>query len=239
MTQKKVEDDIECVLCKAPVVPKKKWTTKTRIIAGLCGTVFVGSFAVTVPFLAPALRRVCLPYIPATPNQLRNIRQALHGRTGTLLDIGSGDGRVVIEASKLGFQSSGVELNYWLVLYSRLNSLRHKQWNRTKFYKQDLWKTDLSQYQNIVIFGVDTMMVPLERKFEEEITSDCCVLAARFPLPSWQPASVIGEGIDRVWIYVHPDHSEGYRLKHPTDTDQATSNEMGKRKKKFDIFELT
>lgn len=38
---------------------------------------------------------------------------------GKLLDIGSGDGRLVVEAARMGFKSTGVELNRWLVYYSR------------------------------------------------------------------------------------------------------------------------
>ncbi|VDN09161.1 unnamed protein product [Dibothriocephalus latus] len=53
------------------------------------------------PFLAPAFRRICLPFVPATPDQLRNVCELLRHaqgsgrRLGRVLDIGSGDGRVV------------------------------------------------------------------------------------------------------------------------------------------------
>lgn len=40
-------------------------------------------------------------------------------RSETLVDLGSGDGRIVIEAAKKGYSAVGYELNYWLVLYSR------------------------------------------------------------------------------------------------------------------------
>ena len=36
-----------------------------------------------------------------------------------MLDIGSGDGRLVVEAARMGFRATGVELNRWLVYYSR------------------------------------------------------------------------------------------------------------------------
>ena len=46
--------------------------------------------------MSPALRRICLPYVPATPSQISNVVLALKGRGGSVLDIGSGDGRIVI-----------------------------------------------------------------------------------------------------------------------------------------------
>jgi hypothetical protein len=48
-----------------------------------------------VPFVAPGLRKICLPFLPANPAQVQNVLKALRGRRGTLLDIGSGDGRIV------------------------------------------------------------------------------------------------------------------------------------------------
>ena len=68
------------------------------VIAGLSGAVVVGSVAALVPFVAPALRKTCLPYLPATPTQINNVMQALKGKAGTVLDIGSGDGRIVSKA---------------------------------------------------------------------------------------------------------------------------------------------
>ena len=42
---------------------------------------------------------------------------------GTLVDIGSGDGRLVVEAARMGFRATGVELNRWLVYYSRFENI--------------------------------------------------------------------------------------------------------------------
>ena len=67
------------------------------VAAGLFGLSAVGVSAVAVPFLSPALRRVCLPYVPATSSQIANVLQALshcHPKK-RILDLGSGDGRVV------------------------------------------------------------------------------------------------------------------------------------------------
>lgn len=35
--------------------------------------------------------------MPATSQQVQNILQALKGRSGSLIDLGSGDGRIVID----------------------------------------------------------------------------------------------------------------------------------------------
>ena len=40
------------------------------IIAGMVGGLGLGVTAITIPFLLPALRRVCLPFVPATTTQV-------------------------------------------------------------------------------------------------------------------------------------------------------------------------
>ncbi|PAV58031.1 hypothetical protein WR25_18800 isoform B [Diploscapter pachys] len=66
------------------------------IVVTLTG-VGIGITVATVPFVTPALRRVCIPYIPATDNQLANVRRALRASSARapLVDLGSGDGRVM------------------------------------------------------------------------------------------------------------------------------------------------
>lgn len=60
------------------------------------GGIAVGLSIICVPFVSPALRKYCLPYIPATNSQIENVFKALNGRKGKLVDLGSGDGRIVI-----------------------------------------------------------------------------------------------------------------------------------------------
>lgn len=89
-----------------------KLSTTGKILIGLTGTLcslcnfrnvikITGGAAVALsvicaPFVSPALRKHCLPYIPATNEQVKNIFVALKNRSGSLIDLGSGDGRIVI-----------------------------------------------------------------------------------------------------------------------------------------------
>jgi len=52
--------------------------------------------AVAVPFTIPGFRRICLPYVPASDAQVQNVLLCLrNGGKRTLVDLGSGDGRIV------------------------------------------------------------------------------------------------------------------------------------------------
>lgn len=165
------------------------------------GSIALCTTVVTVPFLTPGFRRICLPFVPATKTQISNVLKALEGHSGSLIDIGSGDGRIVLSASKAGFRAAGVELNLWLVLYSRITSIL-KGYYSVKFIRRNLWKFDLSPYSNVVVFGTENMMIPFENKLINELPNKAVVIACRFPLPTIQPTDRIGSGVDTVWKYV-------------------------------------
>ncbi|XP_058813853.1 ATP synthase subunit C lysine N-methyltransferase [Topomyia yanbarensis] len=184
-------------------VPKTR-SISGKILIALTGGIGVGLSIVCYPFVAPALRKHCLPYVPATTKQIENVLLSVRAASGgsKLLDIGSGDGRIVIAAAKAHrIEAHGVELNPWLICYSRLSALRGGVFDRTKFFRRDLWKFNIAHYDNIVIFGVEQMMSDLEQKITAEAQPDSTIIACRFPFPSLQPVRIIESGIDTVWVY--------------------------------------
>ena len=66
--------------------------------------------------------------------------------------------QVIAAAKEMKVRSVGVELNPWLIIYSQIMSWRSGTQQYTSFMKKDLFKLDLSQYNNIVIFGVEEMV---------------------------------------------------------------------------------
>uniref|UniRef100_H3C961 ATP synthase subunit C lysine N-methyltransferase n=1 Tax=Tetraodon nigroviridis TaxID=99883 RepID=H3C961_TETNG len=198
--QEEVEEGLVCT-------PKSEVKeTKSRSRLGVMATAVLGGslvalYAVAAPFVTPALRKVCLPFVPASPAQVENVLRVLQSRAGTLVDVGSGDGRIVMAAARRGFQASGLELNPWLVWFSRYKAWRAGLQRSACFHICDLWKVSFSQYSNVVVFGVPQMMEQLEQKLASELSSTAVVVACRFPFPNWVPERTAGEGIDTVWLY--------------------------------------
>ena len=54
---------------------------------------------------------------------------------------------------------------------------------------------------NIFMFPKNQQMTELELLFEKSLRNQTKVVACRFPLPNWTPTIIIGEGINRVWVY--------------------------------------
>lgn len=77
----------------------------------------------------------------------------LSGRHGNLVDLGSGDGRIVLEAHKHGFGPTvGYELNPWLVRLANFHAWRAGHYGKVSYRQEDLWKVDLTECKNVTVF---------------------------------------------------------------------------------------
>ena len=79
-----------------------------KVAFGVTGAAAFALVLVTTPFITPALRKICLPYVPATEKQVANILQmakTCKKEGSTMVDLGSGDGRVVSSSPHSLFQS--------------------------------------------------------------------------------------------------------------------------------------
>ena len=70
-----------------------------------------------------------------------------------LVDLGSGDGRMIITAAKrYGARGFGVDLNKSLVTLANRNAVKAGVANRAVFYERDLHETDISQADVLTIY---------------------------------------------------------------------------------------
>ena len=87
------------------------------------------------------------------------------GPRDVVLDLGSGDGRIVITAARrFGARGLGVELSPQLVDKSRDNARRAGVAERAQFQVQDLFETDLSQASVITMYLLPEVNLQLRPK---------------------------------------------------------------------------
>jgi SAM-dependent methyltransferase len=87
-----------------------------------------------------------VPYVQ-TPMEIveRMLRMAEVGKGDHLIDLGSGDGRIVIEAAKRGATGLGVDLDGSLVKHATENAQKAGVGERARFEVRDFFETDLSR----------------------------------------------------------------------------------------------
>jgi hypothetical protein len=95
-----------------------------------------------------------VPFITSPDNvTLEMLRIAEVGTNDFVLDLGSGDGRIVITAARqFGARGLGVEIDPQLVARSNENARRAGVAERAQFREQDLFKTDLGQATVVTMY---------------------------------------------------------------------------------------
>lgn len=82
------------------------------------------------------------PYLPTLDKQVRTALGLLQLKTGqTLLELGCGDGKVLVAAARRGLQVTGIELNPLLVIVCKLRTWRYRK--QVKVVWGNYWRTDL------------------------------------------------------------------------------------------------
>ena len=86
-----------------------------------------------------------VPYVQ-TPMEIveRMLRMAEVKKDDYVIDLGSGDGRIIIEAAKRGARGLGVDLDPALVKHATENAKRAGVEDRAQFAVRDIFETDLS-----------------------------------------------------------------------------------------------
>ncbi|XP_053069399.1 adenine nucleotide translocase lysine N-methyltransferase isoform X3 [Acinonyx jubatus] len=124
----------------------------------------------------------------------------------------------VLAAHKCGLRPAvGYELNPWLVGLARLHAWRAGCAGSVCYLREDLWKVSLRDCHNVSVFLAPSVLPLLEDKLRAELPAGARVVSGRFPLPTWQPVVVMGEGLDRVWAYdVHSGGPNGQASPEPS-----------------------
>jgi hypothetical protein len=129
------------------------------------------------------------PYVPSPQSVVADmLRYAEVGAGDFLIDLGSGDGRIVLTAAKVfGARGFGVEIKDDLVRKSNEAAKNEGLAERVRFMKQDLFKTDLSQATVITMYLLPDTVNLLKDKFLSELRPGTRIVSHDYPLTGWLP----------------------------------------------------
>ena len=111
-----------------------------------------------------------------------------------VVDLGSGDGRLVIAAvarfnARGGF---GVDISPMMVTLSNQNAEKAGVADRVKFYQRNLFATNVSDATVVTIYLLPSIMGRVEKKLRAELKPGTRIVCHDFPFPSWRAERVIG-----------------------------------------------
>jgi SAM-dependent methyltransferase len=121
-------------------------------------------FVVLLAFGSVLLRGA--PYLPTLEKQGRAALDLLNLQPGqTLLELGSGDGKVLVLAARAGLNVVGVELNPFLVGFSWLRTRRYRK--QVRIVWGDFWRVEWPECDGVFTFLLDRFMPRLDTRMQQ------------------------------------------------------------------------
>jgi protein-L-isoaspartate O-methyltransferase len=129
------------------------------------------------------------PFITTPPEVVERMLQLAGTRAGDLVvDLGSGDGRIVIAAAqKFGARGLGIELDAALVEKSRENAKRMKLEERVRFVEGDVLRADISGASVVTVYLLPALMVQLQSRFLDHLAPGTRIVSHSFTMAGWPP----------------------------------------------------
>jgi cyclopropane fatty-acyl-phospholipid synthase-like methyltransferase len=147
---------------------------------------------------------IAAPYVPSPTVIVHEILSlARVGANDTVADLGSGDGRLVIEAvTRYGARGGfGVDIDAELVARANANAAKAGVADRVRFEQRDLFATDVRAATVVTVYLLPKVMERLERKLRAELQPGARVVCHDYPFPNWRPTQVVErEFLDKIPI---------------------------------------
>ncbi|MGH8676706.1 MAG: SAM-dependent methyltransferase [Burkholderiales bacterium] len=162
------------------------------------------------------------PYVPSPQSVVTDmLKLAAVNETDFVIDLGSGDGRIVLTAAKVfGARGFGVEIQDKLVKLSNEAAQKEGIADRVKFITQDLFKTDISQATVLTMYLLPNTVNMLKDKFLAELKPGTRILSHDYPLSGWIPekyvqmdledkVAISGVTTTLIYLYIVPAKFQG------------------------------
>ena len=194
---------------------RQRWRAASLIVVtGIVGVLLAGiAWAQQSQPSVEYLRGLNVPYVPTNQATVEAMLRIAGVRAGDfVIDLGSGDGRILITAAKLhGARGLGVDLDPERVRESRENARVAGVADRLTFQQRDLFETDLSRATVITLYLLPEVNEKLRPRLLSQLKPGTRIVTHDFDLGAWKPdmqARVRGYGTD-IHFYVVPAQVAG------------------------------
>ena len=138
------------------------------------------------------------PYAPVGEHKIEAMLKLLQVKRGErAIDLGAGDGRIVIALAKAGAEAHGYEINPLLVFIARRKIKQAGLRGKAFMHMADMWSVDLSKFSIVTVYLTAHVQPRLEKKFERELKPGTRVVENYFKVPNWKPV----KKLDTVYLF--------------------------------------
>lgn len=123
------------------------------------------------------------PFLPTMKKQIDPAVKLLGLKPGQkIIELGSGDGRVLIAAAEAGLYATGYELNPILALYSWIRTRKYK--GKVKIVCGNFWNKKWPETDGIFVFLLDPYMEKLNKFIIQRYKNPINLVSFAFKIPN-------------------------------------------------------
>lgn len=161
-----------------------------------------------------------VPYVP-TPAAVVDamLKLAQVRERDYVIDLGSGDGRILIAAAKrYGARGYGVEIDGDLVSTARAEAERQGVDGRVEFREENLYLTDFSRASVMTLYLYPKLLMDLRPRFLAQLRPGSRIVSHDFDMDDWRPDAQLtvpvpgkpyGPPRSEVFLWVVPANAAG------------------------------
>jgi SAM-dependent methyltransferase len=125
------------------------------------------------------------PFVPTPLPIIKELIQIADiSKEDVVIDLGSGDGRMLIYAAQQGARAKGWEINPLLVLWTRLAVHRYRVSKSVRVYLQNYHKADLSDATVVFLYNFPPHLPKLEQKLQKDLRKGTKIVSYKFTFPT-------------------------------------------------------
>ena len=183
----------------------------------------LGFLLLAIPLGGPALVRADeVPYIQTPINVVEAMLSiAGVGPQDYVIDLGSGDGRIVIAAAKrYQARGLGIDLDAWLIAESRANAEREGVSDKVEFLHQDMFLADFRDATVVTMYLLPEVNLELRPRILFELRPGTRVVSHDWDMADWEadgrlvveaPGKSVGlREESTIYLWIVPARVAGY-----------------------------
>ncbi len=174
---------------------------------GIC---FIPVFVFLFLFSVVSAQELDVPYVPTPPAVVEKMLDIVNAGPGDyVIDLGSGDGRIVIAAAKRGAAGHGVDLDSNRIAEARENTVKNGVENKVVFIQENVFETDFSQASVVTMYLLNSVNIRLRKHLLNNLKPGTRVVSHDFDMGDWMPDQYERLESSDVYFWVIPAKAEG------------------------------
>lgn len=146
-----------------------------------------------------------VPFVPTPPGVVAAMLDLAEvGAGDSVIDLGSGDGRVAIAAGERGATALGVEIDPALVARANARARAAGVSERVRFRGEDLFQARLRDASVVTMYLLPDVNLRLRPRLLNELPAGARVVSHAFDMGDWSPDGYVRAEDKNVYLWIVP-----------------------------------